>query len=111
MLTHPSELRFAQLRRLAVVFFNQEHTMPHTVIVGRSPAAIRDDELCDAHSHLTSLLNEMSSGYCLYRGEQRKALVALRAQVEAEILGAGRAPELLRFHIHALIRTDRRWGA
>lgn len=76
-----------------------------SVITCRSPQAIRDDLLVEAHTDLGRLLNETCNGVCLYRGAQRERIVALRAQVEAEILGAGHAPQLLRAHIYAVVRA------
>lgn len=67
----------------------------------RSPQAIRDDTLVEVHTHITTSLNEVVNGVCLYRGAERARLTQLRAQVEAEILGEGQAPQLLWAHVHA----------
>lgn len=77
--------------------------MDHISIACRSPQAIRDDELVAVHTELGVLLNQMCSGVCLYRGAQRQRIAALRAEVEAEILGIDRAPAHLRWCVMALL--------
>lgn len=78
--------------------------MLHTPIVCRSPAEIRDDRVTDAHSSIVSALNETCNGRCLYTGRAREALVSLRDQCEAFILGEGSAPELINERILAALR-------
>lgn len=70
-------------------------------ITCRSPQQIRDDELVAAHTSIERDLNAMSCGYCLYQGAQRTALRQLKAQIEAEMLGEGRAPQMLWAHVYA----------
>ena len=67
----------------------------HTTITCRSPEQIRDDRVTDAHSSIVSALNETCNGRCLYTGRARAALVSLRGQCEAYILGEGAYPELI----------------
>lgn len=78
----------------------------HTEIVCRSPEQIRDDELMHEHSDIERLLDAMSCGVCLYRGEQRAQLKRLKAQIEAEILGEGQAPKYLAWAVYAVIRVS-----
>lgn len=67
----------------------------HTTIACRSPEQICDDIVTDAHSSIVSALNETCNGRCLYTGRARAALVSLRGQCEAYILGEGVMPSRL----------------
>lgn len=69
----------------------------------RSPQEINDDRICEAHTSICRLLNDMVNGRCLYVGKQREALVALRAQVEAEITGTGPHVDLIEHRIYLAI--------
>ena len=78
--------------------------MFHTPIVCRSPSDIRDDSVTDAHSHICALLNEQCNGRLLWTGQAGKALVALRDQCEAFILGEGPMPDMLQTRIVYALR-------
>lgn len=65
----------------------------HTPIEGRSIQQHVDDDICEAHSELTKMLNMTHMGRLLYTGERAKALMRLRDQCEAYIRGEGPAPD------------------
>lgn len=81
--------------------------MLHTPIVCRSPADIRDDTVTDAHTSITSALNETCNGRCLYTGKAREALVSLRTECEAFILGEGVYPTNINMRILYALRLQR----
>jgi len=54
----------------------------------RSTQQVLDDEVCETHTDVVALLNQMSAGRCVYLGTQRKRLYALKEELEAVIGGA-----------------------
>ena len=81
--------------------------MLHTPIVCRSPADIRDDTVTDAHTSIVGALNETCNGRCLYTGKAREALVSLRTECEAFILGEGAYPTNIDMRILFALRLQR----
>ena len=80
--------------------------MLHTPIVCRSPEAIRDDAVTEAHTDICRMLNETCNGRCLYTGKARTALISLRDQCEAFILGEGPYPAHLHLATLAAMRLQ-----
>lgn len=56
-------------------------------IVCRSPAEIRDDELCDLHTKVAKAQVQMCGGRLLYLGRRQVLLSDLRKDIEGAILG------------------------
>lgn len=56
-------------------------------ITCRSPAEIRDDELCDLHTKVVTAQNQLCGGYLLYPGRRQVLLSALRKDIEGVMLG------------------------
>ena len=54
----------------------------------RSTQQVLDDDVCETHTDVVALLNQMSAGRCVYLGAQRKNLCALKEELEAVIGGA-----------------------
>lgn len=57
-----------------------------------SPLEAAEEALCAAHSEVQKLLNQTTAGRCLYTGERRRRLVAVRDQLELAILSGEPLP-------------------
>ena len=56
----------------------------------RSSEQIMEDEVCAVHAHIERCLNQVVAGRCLYTGPARHNLLAMKATLEAIIVGEAR---------------------
>jgi hypothetical protein len=57
-----------------------------------SPKELEEDFVCETHTSVCRDLNAMANGRCLWVGEERRRLVALRDFLEGAIAGENRVP-------------------